>query len=218
METQESLGREVAQPWRPPSEGKPAIGGCFVCFERGGSGGGRSGEPGWSAAAVMQGDALLASSTVSGVSGAPYRPGLLALREGPLLEAAVKALPTLPDVLLVNATGRDHPRGAGLALHLGAVLGIPSVGVTHRPLLAQGPWPAPDQAGAATLRLDDRAVASWVRTRSGARPLVAHSAWRTDTATAAQVVLTAVQHVRTPEPLRHARELARRARATNPTF
>ncbi|MBV8941103.1 MAG: endonuclease V [Solirubrobacterales bacterium] len=43
-------------------------------------------------------------------------PGTLALREGRLLEAAVRALPAMPDVLLVNATGRDHPRGAGLAV------------------------------------------------------------------------------------------------------
>ena len=30
------------------------------------------------------------------------------------------ALATPPDVLLLDATGRDHQRGAGLALHLGA--------------------------------------------------------------------------------------------------
>jgi deoxyribonuclease V len=32
-----------------------------------------------------------------------------------------------PDVLLVNATGRDHPRQAGLGVQLGAVLGLPTV-------------------------------------------------------------------------------------------
>jgi deoxyinosine 3'endonuclease (endonuclease V) len=42
----------------------------------------------------------------------------------------VRALPVVPEVLVVNATGRDHPRRAGLALHLGAVLRLPTVGVT----------------------------------------------------------------------------------------
>lgn len=51
----------------------------------------------------------------------------------------LRALPHMPDVLLVNATGRDHPRGAGLALHVGAAVDVPTVGVTHRPLLAVGP-------------------------------------------------------------------------------
>ena len=50
----------------------------------------------------------------------------------------MRALPVAPEVLLVNATGRDHPRRAGLAFHLGAVLGLPTVGVTTRPLVAQG--------------------------------------------------------------------------------
>ena len=79
--------------------------------------------------------------TISGLAGGPYLPALLALREGPLLEQAVRALPIVPEVLIVNATGRDHPRRAGLALHLGAVLGLPTVGVTTRPLVAQGAWP-----------------------------------------------------------------------------
>ncbi len=51
------------------------------------------------------------------------------------------ALEVEPDVLLVNASGRDHPRRAGLALHLGALLDLPTVGVTHRLLVAEGAWP-----------------------------------------------------------------------------
>jgi hypothetical protein len=53
---------------------------------------------------------------------------LRALREGPLLEQAVGALPMAPEVLVVNATGRDHPRRAGLAFHLGPCLGCPQSG------------------------------------------------------------------------------------------
>ena len=81
---------------------------------------------------------LLAGVSVGGPAAGPYLPALLALREGPLLEQAVRALSIAPEVLVVNATGRDHPRRAGLALHLGAVLGLATVGVTTRPLVAQG--------------------------------------------------------------------------------
>jgi deoxyinosine 3'endonuclease (endonuclease V) len=52
-------------------------------------------------AALTRGRRLLAAATSAGVAGAPYQPALLALREGPLLEAAVRALPSRPDVLLV---------------------------------------------------------------------------------------------------------------------
>jgi len=101
-------------PWRLDPGAR--VGGVFVCFARGGSGPGRAGDPAW-AAACVGGEGVL----VAGHAGAPYEPGLLALREGALLEAAVRALAQPPDALLVDATGRDHPRRAGLALHLGAV-------------------------------------------------------------------------------------------------
>jgi endonuclease V len=48
------------------------------------------------------------------------------LREGSILEGVVRRLGRRPDVLLVAAAGRDHPRRAGLALHLGAVLDLPT--------------------------------------------------------------------------------------------
>jgi deoxyribonuclease V len=32
------------------------------------------------------------------------------------------------DVVIANDIGRDHPRAAGLVLHLGAVLDLPSIG------------------------------------------------------------------------------------------
>jgi deoxyribonuclease V len=86
--------------------------------------------------------------------------------------------------------------------------------VTHRPLLARGQWPRGEEAGAASpLLLDGQAVACWLRTRAGARPLAVHPGWRTDLELARAVVLGAVRGVRAPEPLREARRLARRARA-----
>jgi deoxyribonuclease V len=130
-----------------------------------------------------------ASAAVTGRLGAPYQPGLLALREGELLERAVRALPEAPDVLLVDATGRDHPRRAGLALHLGWALDLPTVGVTRR-LLHDGEGARRAPGGL------------WV-----------HAAWRTDLETAEQVVAAVTGRVRTPAPLREARRLARTARS-----
>jgi deoxyribonuclease V len=154
---------------------------------------------------------------VAGKAGAPYRPGLLALREGALLEAALRALQTDVDVVLVNGTGRDHPRRAGFAVHIGAVLGFPTAGVTHRPLFAQGAWPADERGATAPLELDGEVVGYWLRTRVGRRPLAVHAGWRVDAETAAGIVRQSVRKVRTPEPLRIARRIARVARAANST-
>jgi deoxyribonuclease V len=211
---QEALARATPAAWRPADD-TVAVAGCFVCFERGPSGPGRAGEPAWAGAALLLEGRVVASAAVTGLAGAAYKPGLLALREGALLEASVRALAERPDVLLVDATGRDHPRRAGLALHLGAILDLPTVGVTHRPLLAQGDWPDDHPGARSPLRLDGEAVGYWLRTRPGTRPLAVDAAWRTDPDSAVHVVLGALGARRAPEPLAEARRLARTTRAAD---
>jgi deoxyribonuclease V len=210
---QQELARAQPPPWSPRRPEDLAIGAVFVCFERGPSGPGRKDDPAWAAAAVLHRGRVTASAVVTGRAGAPYEAGLLALREGALLEAAVRALPGPPDVLLVDATGRDHPRRAGLALHLGAILEIPTVGVTHRPLLAGGAWPEDRRGAQSPLHLDAELAGHWLRTRAGTRPLAIHAAWRTDPDVALAVVGAAADRARAPEPLREARRLARTRRA-----
>jgi deoxyribonuclease V len=196
-------------PWTPA--GPLGIGGCFVCFEPGGSGPGRAGEQAWAAAAVVDRGRLVGEAVVTGEAGAPYSPGLLAAREGPLLESAVRALTVPLDVLVVDATGRDHPRGGGLALHLGWVLDLPTVGVTHRPLLAAGDPPGPGELRS-PLWIAGEQVGWWVRTRPGARPVAVTPGWRTGLDSCLNVVAAATGSARTPEPLRQARRIARTAR------
>ncbi|MFP3913631.1 MAG: endonuclease V [Actinomycetota bacterium] len=209
---QDELGALRPQPWQAPDHG--TVGGCFVCFERGGSGRGTTGDPGWAAATVMAGARVLGAHGSVGAAGAPYLSGFLAAREGPLLEAAVAGLETLPDVLLVNATGRDHPRRAGLALHLGWVCGVPTVGVTHRPLSAAGEEPGPQAGSQSPLVIEGDQVGWWVRTRTRARPVAVSTGWRTDADTALRVIRCLVPaRARTPEPIRQARRLARTARS-----
>lgn len=191
------------------------MGACFVCFGRGQTVPATAGEPGF-AAAVLALDGIVEHRAVAPCgAGAPYEPGLLALREGLALASALETLPRRPEVLVVNATGRDHPRRAGLALHLGAVLELPSVGVTHRPLEAAGVEPARERGAKSPLHLEDELVGFWLRTRVGRRPLAVHAGWRTDPDTAVAVVLRCTGHLRTPEPLREARSLARSARAAH---
>lgn len=235
---------EGTEPWAfPEQHGGPLIaGGCFVAFARGEAGPGRPGDRGWCAAVLWQepvgardlhrarrpdrllrgsGPAsprvasdVLGQAVVVGTVAAAYQPGLLAMREGPLLEEAVRALGRMPDVLLVDATGADHPRRAGLAVHLGAVLGVPTVGVTHRPLVAAGALPPLERGATSPLLIGAEVVGYWVCTRRGARPVVAHAGWRTSTLTAVAVILAcSSEGARTPVPLGEARRAAREARA-----
>ena len=206
IQAQEALAAAAWTPWRPL--GRFSVGACYACFAQAEPGRGRPDDTGWAAAALGAEVAV-----TSAVSPEGYEPGLLALREGPLLEAAVRGLPEPPDVLLVDATGRDHPRRAGLALQLGAVLGIPSVGLTDRPLLARGEEPASERGAASPLLIDGERVGYLLRTKPGTRPICVHAGWRTMPEIALEIVLSVTGPMRTPEPLRAARTAARAARA-----
>jgi deoxyribonuclease V len=208
---QEELAHATPPPWHWTEDA--AVAGCFVCFVRGKTGPGQAGDPGWAGAAIFRGDRRSATAVVTGAAGAAYQCGLLALREGPLLEAAILGLVETPDLLLVNATGRDHPRRAGLALHLGAVLDVPTVGITHRLLVAAGHWPADERGATSPFQVEGELAGRWLRTRPGTRPLAVHAAWRTDAETAVVAATAMMSATRTPEPLREARRLARTARA-----
>jgi deoxyribonuclease V len=213
IDEQLALAAARPAPWSW-SGGPLAVGACAICFRRGLSGPGAVGDPCWAGSAVLADGRVVASCSVSGAAGAPYVPGLLAMREAYVLEAAVREMRATFDVLLVDATGRDHPRRAGMAIQLGSELSVPTVGVTHRPLLATGEWPADVRGATSPLLLDGETVGAWLRTRRGARPLAIHPGWRTSLEVAVSVALAVTGPRRTPEPLRVARRLARERRAS----
>jgi len=204
---------ETVPLWAPPADRDAVVGAVFCAHRRGGPGPGEAGEPIWLGAVLTHGRAVVGRATLRSVTGAAYTPGLLALREGPALEAAVRALGVAPDVLLVDATGSDHPRGGGLALHLGARLGTATVGVTDRPLIAQGTPPGATSGSVAELRLRGALVGYQLRSAIGARPIAVHAGWRTSPEVALEVARLALLRHRTPEPLREARRIARALRS-----
>jgi deoxyribonuclease V len=206
MALQVELGRALPEPFGGPPPWRVAA--CFFCSRRT-----ESGERAWAGAARCAAGEPPTTVVRDALVVAPYEAGLLALREGQLLMAAVQALPGSIDLLLVNATGRDHPRRAGLALHLGAALGLPSVGVTNRPLFATGTLPDDRPLSSSPLLLDGESIGFWLRSRAGTRPLAVHAGWGVDAGTALRVVTALTGTARTPAVLRLAREAARTARA-----
>ncbi len=212
ISVQNLLGMECPESWEPATPVRVA-GGCFICYPKKHSGKGIAGDRYWAAAVCIQDNQLKSVRVATGVTTAAYEPGFLALREGPLLSSVLRALSHKPEVLLVNATGRDHPRRAGLALHLGFCLSLPSIGVTRNPLIATGDWPADFSGANSPLRIGEGIVGYWLRVKQGSPPLAVHAAWRTTPEIALGIVTGLMGCWRTPEPLRQARRAAREARA-----
>lgn len=84
----------------------------------------------YGAAVVLDSDMnLLETKTARTLISFPYIPSFLSFREAEPMRAALGRLETDFDVLLVNGHGIAHPRGVGIASHLGVVLGLSTVGV-----------------------------------------------------------------------------------------
>ncbi len=60
----------------------------------------------------------------------PYVPTFFFLRETKPALLAIGA--DMPDVLLVEGHGKAHPRGYGLASHIGLILNVPTIGIAKR--------------------------------------------------------------------------------------
>ncbi len=64
----------------------------------------------------------------------PYVPGFLVFREGPVFLKTYHNLKAEPDVLIFDGQGIAHPRGVGIASHIGVVIGKPTIGVAKKRL------------------------------------------------------------------------------------
>jgi len=133
----------------------------------------------------------------------PYIPGYLSFREAPAVEAAAGRVLGF-DVLLVNGHGIAHPRGCGLATHVGLDLGVPTIGVARRRLVgtigaAVGEW-API--------LHKGGVVGAMLTMRGRSPIYVSVGHRISLETSVEMVRGMMAGGRLPEPLRMAHRAA----------
>jgi len=138
----------------------------------------------------------------------PYVPGLLSFREVPAVLAALRALETCPDLLLVDGHGRAHPRRFGIACHLGVILDRPTIGVAKKRLVGTHPE-VPDRKGA-WVPLEDagEVIGAVLRTRVGVKPVYVSVGHRVSLETAVAWVMRCVTRYRLPETTRWAHRLA----------
>ncbi len=138
----------------------------------------------------------------------PYIPGLLSFREAPALWRAVRGLGSVPDVILCDGQGIAHPRGFGLACHLGVLLDVPSVGVAKSRLVGCHEDPAPERGAWVPLRYKGKMVGAVLRTRAGVRPVYVSAGHRMTLPTAIALTLHCAPAFRLPETTRRAHALA----------
>jgi len=142
----------------------------------------------------------------------PYIPGLLSFREGPVLLAALSRLSPTPDLVLFDGQGIAHPRGVGLAAHLGLWLDLPTIGCAKTRLCGTYDPVGEAPGSRSPLQLEGCVVGTVLRTKWGTRPLFVSPGHRISVDTAAEIVLSTCRKHRLPEPTRRAHLLVNRLR------
>ena len=136
-------------------------------------------------------------------------PGLLSFREMPALLPALEQLRALPDVYMLDAQGRAHPRRFGLACHLGVLLDAPALGVAKtlfvgRPEAELG---APKGSSTALVHRGET-VGRALRTRERVKPVFVSVGHRMTLADAQALALRFAIRYKLPEPTRLAHKLS----------
>ncbi|MEW6586306.1 MAG: endonuclease V, partial [Nitrospirota bacterium] len=84
----------------------------------------------------------------------PYVSGFLSFREGPAIVKAVQRLRRKPDLIFVDGQGIAHPKGIGIASHIGVLLGTSTVGCAKSLLLGEYRKPGSRKGDWSPLLLD----------------------------------------------------------------
>ncbi|NPA85647.1 MAG: endonuclease V [Crenarchaeota archaeon] len=131
----------------------------------------------------------------------PYVPGLLAFREAPLHLALLKEVKGY-DVVLVDGHGIAHPRGLGIASHVGVAAGVPTIGVAKRRLAGE----EAECGGRRCLKIGGRTVAYVLG--EGRRKLYVSPGHCVSLESAYEIVRS-VTKGRLPEPIRLSDSISR---------
>lgn len=135
----------------------------------------------------------------------PYVPGFLGFREVPALLDAFRELAEPPDLVVVDGHGLSHPRGLGIACHLGVLLDLPAIGVAKSVLVGKPEGELGEEAGSRVpLVWRGRVVGAVLRTKRRVNPVYVSVGHRVSLEGAVRRVLALTRGYRLPEPTRQA--------------
>ncbi|MGB9708090.1 MAG: endonuclease V [Candidatus Pacearchaeota archaeon] len=135
----------------------------------------------------------------------PYIPGFRAYRELPVILAAYDKLGEQPDIIFIEAHGISHPRGLGLASHLGVSINKPVIGIANNILVGE-------EKGNQVI-LNGKVIAEKVITKQGSKPFYVSVGNLISLKSATELVKKCIREPhKLPEPLVQARKVAQRVK------
>ncbi len=145
----------------------------------------------------------------------PYIPGFLSFREGHSILAALCKSTIKPDVVLFDGQGIAHPKGIGIASHIGVLLNIPSIGCAKSRLVGQHKEPNMKKGSYANIFHRGNKVGVVLRTRANVKPIFVSPGNMIDIDSSIKIIMDCALKFRIPEPLRRADSLSKKLKQEN---
>lgn len=144
----------------------------------------------------------------------PYIPGFLAFREVPNLLKAYGQLTKQPELIFVDGHGIAHPRGLGIASHLGVKLGKPTIGIAKKVLVGQYEMPGAEVGASTDLKYKDQLVGYALRTKPKVKPVFVSPGHLINLEQALMYTKTTIGNYRLPSPTYIADKLTKQLKQT----
>ena len=141
----------------------------------------------------------------------PYIPGLLTFREGPSFIKTWKRLHSEPEVVFFDGQGTAHPRGLGLASHMGLFLERPTIGVAKSKLYGEADG-MPEKLGEwfALRNPEKNVIGSVLCTKKETKPLYISPGHLITLEDTMRLVMSCLNGFKIPEPTRQAHILSQK--------
>ncbi|MBC7085386.1 MAG: endonuclease V [Methanomethylovorans sp.] len=137
----------------------------------------------------------------------PYISTYLSFREGYPLCCVFQELRIKPDLMLVDGCGISHPRGAGIATHLGVVLNVPTIGISKKVLC--GKSVAPIKQGEANPLIHESKHIGWLlKSTKTSKPIIVTPGHYISVKSALSMTKMFLKGYKLPEPIRLADNFA----------
>ena len=132
----------------------------------------------------------------------PYISGLLSFREAPIVLELIQEHSLQVDVNIFDGHGIAHPRGIGLASHIGVLLNIVSIGCAKSKLVGNYDLPKGTKGSNTDLTYKSKVVGKVLRTKDNVKPVFISVGNRVMLKELPQFVLSCTTKYRIPEPTR----------------
>jgi deoxyribonuclease V len=136
----------------------------------------------------------------------------LSFREIPALLDVLRNIEVEPDLIFCDGQGIAHPRGLGIASHLGVLLRKPTIGCAKSRLVGEFDPVGEDRGEYVYLRYQNRIIGAVVRTRSRVKPVFISPGYGVVLKDCIRFVLETCPTYRIPEPTRQAHLLVNSVR------